>query len=87
MTHVLEFPPAVEQALETNARRRGVSSDEYLRAVVAREVELDEIGDLYGDSIESGGEMTASTRFQDDLHEYSPDELAAMEAGEFARPL
>ncbi len=41
----------------------------------------------YSRSLQSVGELTAFTRFQEDIHEYDAAELAAMEAGEFERPL
>jgi hypothetical protein len=41
----------------------------------------------YSQSLKQNGELTASTRFQEDIYEYSRAELAAMEAGEFERPL
>lgn len=39
MTYVLEFPPAIEQAIQEKAARRGVEVDAFLREVVEREVE------------------------------------------------
>ena len=64
----------LEIALRDMAKRRGVKA-------------TDKVGVLYWDSLSQGGELTASTRFQEDLHEYSAAELAEMEAGAFERPL
>jgi hypothetical protein len=70
----LSHASVLEMALRDMAKRRGVKA-------------TDKVGALYWDSLSQGGELTASTRFQDDVHEYSRDELAAMEAGAFERPL
>lgn len=41
----------------------------------------------YEQSLREGGELTALSDAQADIHEYSAEELAAMEAGAFERPL
>lgn len=70
----LSHASVLEMALRDMAKRRGVKTS-------------DKVGALYWNSLSQSGELTASTRFQEELHEYSADELAAMEAGEFERPL
>jgi hypothetical protein len=70
----LSHASVLEVALRDMAKRRGVKA-------------TDKVGALYWDSLAQGGDLTASTHFQEDVHEYSPAELAAMEAGEFERPL
>ena len=70
----LSHVSVLELALRDMAKRRGVKAS-------------DKVGALYWNSLSQSGELTASTRFQEDLHEYSAAELAAMEAGEFERPL
>ncbi len=42
---------------------------------------------LYAQSFARHGELTAFSNAQEDLHEYSADELALMESGAFAGPL
>jgi hypothetical protein len=83
----------VEQLATVQAARRGVPVEKYLGDLVKRdaagassdgESPLDE---LYTRSLAEGGELTAITTAPGDLYEYSEDDLAAMEAGHFARPL
>jgi hypothetical protein len=44
-------------------------------------------GQMYTQSFAQSGELTAFSDAQEDLHEYSADELALMESGAFAGPL
>jgi hypothetical protein len=71
----------VELALRDLAKRRGVAIDK-----VSIE-KADSGAAVYSDSLSNGGELTASSASQEPLHEYSAGELAAMDAGEFQRPL
>jgi predicted DNA-binding protein len=87
MTLTIEVAPEEEQALAAKARRNGQTVNEYLRDLVKRDVEVVEVETLYAESLATDGDLTASTRIQEDVHEYSPDELATMEAGLFERPL
>ncbi len=90
MTLTLEIAPEIQAALEMKARRRGLALDAYLLDVAMRDESGDGLGEiaaLYAESLATGGELTAATNAGGELHEYSADELAAMEAGEFARPL
>lgn len=94
MTLTLEIAPEIEAALTEKARRAGEALPAYAVRVLARDAEapeardgLEEIAALYEESLVSSGELTAATTAPGDLHEYSADELAAMEAGEFAQPL
>jgi hypothetical protein len=48
---------------------------------------VDSLDKLYDDSLANDHELTAATKYQEDIYEYSPEELAAMEAGDFERPL
>ena len=81
------------------ARRRGLDVDALLVELAKREAtapdDLDEamlagadiMAPLYAESLAAGGELTAASNGQQDIHEYSAEELAAMEAGEFEQPL
>ena len=92
MTHTIETTPDVDRALEAKAARRGVPVDVLLRGLVsdfARTPDVpasEAIAALYADSIATGGELTALSSGQEDIHQYSADELAAMEGGLFENP-
>jgi hypothetical protein len=76
MTLQLEIAPDVKAALEAKAQRAGVPLKAYAARVLAREAGRG-----------AAGGNGSSHNAQSDLHEYSADELAAMEAGEFEAPL
>lgn len=67
----------VEVALRDMAKRRGVKVSDAGREVAAR----------YAESLATDGELTASSRFQEDIHQYGAEELAALERGEFEKPV
>jgi hypothetical protein len=69
----LSHASVIEVALRDLAKRRGVKPPS--------------VAALYGASLATRGDLTASVRFQEDVHEYSPAELADMEAGAFEKPL
>lgn len=82
MTHTIEFSPEVEARLQELAQQRGAS----VEAVAAQELAAvlgagEPVANLYARSIAEGGELTAFSHAQEDLHEYSAEELAAMDAG------
>ncbi len=88
----LEPKPALEAALQAEAIRRGVEVPDLALQILEAGLEAaptspDEIVSYYVESLAAQGDFTASTRFQEDIHEYSLEELAAMERGEFRRPL
>jgi hypothetical protein len=102
MTLTLEIAPEVEARLRDKAKRRGMAVDAYLLDLAARDepIERDEtdldaamragaeiMAPLYAESLATGGELTAATTAPGDFHEYSAEELAAMEAGKFEQPL
>jgi hypothetical protein len=78
----------IESLIEQLAPDEFAELMDWLRARATHsEISVDEIATLYDDSLKSGGEFTAFSNAQEDLHEYSAEELAAMKAGEFERPL
>jgi hypothetical protein len=48
---------------------------------------LNDISTLYSESLKKDGGLTAFSGAQEDLHDYSAEELAAMEEGQYERPL
>jgi hypothetical protein len=100
MTLTLEIAPEVEAALTAQAQQAGTSLPDYVAARLTELAEadslepndlnpngLEEIAALYEQSLAEGNELTAATSAPSDLHEYSAEELAAMENGEFEQPL
>lgn len=45
------------------------------------------LDEIYSQSLKTNGELTAATMYEEDVYEYSAQELADMEAGVFERPL
>lgn len=72
MTLTLELSPETEARLRANAAQYGLPMDAYLL-------------DLAAQDAQEFNDWQALDRV--DLHEYSAEELAAMEAGLFERPL
>lgn len=89
MTHMIELAPEVERVVKEKAQRQGIAPEQYLRDLIESAVtsKTDEVAILYEESVRTDGALTAFLKAQEDLHEYSADELAAMESGEFATPL
>ena len=67
----------MELALQELAGKYNISSHESVSPLEK----------LYDDSLANDQELTAATKYQEDIYEYSSQELAAMEAGDFERPL
>ncbi len=91
MTLTLELAPEVEAQLLLKARRRGLALPDYVRQLAERDAEAvsneqatkdaamtagaEIMATLYAESLAQGGELTAFSQQQEDLHEYSDEEL------------
>ncbi len=99
MTLTLEITPEIEATLQCVAASHGQSLSDYAAELLAQAAQnandLDEamragadiMAPLYAESLATGGELTAASNNNQDIHEYGAEELAAMEAGEFEQPL
>jgi hypothetical protein len=82
----------IEQLATAQAARRGVPVEKYLSDLVQRDANngngaQSTLNELYAQSLANSGELTALTTAPGDIYEYSAEDLAAMESGEFERPL
>lgn len=76
MTVTIEVKPELAHRWKAIAAREGRALDAIISEAMEEHAAVLENSD-----------SLASTRFQEDIYEYSVAELAAMEAGEFERPL
>lgn len=97
MKRSLNFPPEIESRLQSIAGQRGTTVEDAALQILV--VGLHSLPDdtmphnietvvaLYAHSLATGGELTAFSNAPDDIYQYSADDLAAMERGEFEKPL
>lgn len=81
MKRSLNFPPEIEIRLPSIAGQRGMTVED------AAPDNIETMAALYAHSLAVGGELTAFSNAPDDIYEYSADDLAAMERGEFETAL
>ncbi len=90
MTLTIELEPQDVQVLAARAARLGVPVERAAADVLRRDLQTETTSgaaDIYAHSLANGGELTAFSTVQEDVYQYSADDLAAMERGEFAEPL
>jgi plasmid stability protein len=87
MTLTLNLPSDVESELQKRAIAEGLPVEAVALEVLSAGLRQNTLASLYAYSLSTDGDLTALSAHQEDVHDYSADELAAMQAGQFERPL
>jgi hypothetical protein len=87
MTLTLDLPTEIETQLQERATAEGVPVEAIALEVLSSGLGQSTLSSFYARSLATGSDLTAFSAHQEDIHEYSADDLAMMEAGQFERPL